>query len=1136
MKIVNTRKFLVSSLLAQISLVGAAYGQTAVSWDAGAGVNTLTSNATNWNANTVPAFGPTVQATMTITGGGSASVDNAMVFGPTTTPTPALQFGGNFTLGAGGGNVTLYGSSSGGQPVLRTNGAAASVTIDAPLRVFATSPSASPLGNLLVINVNNTTASNTALNITGGISLASGSTATSYDLRLGNGNGGATGASARIAGPVTGLATVANANAIWNGKLIFAGNHALSSTNITIGNGVGFGNATTSAQLVLGESSSDVQTWNNITLNNVMNVVAVGNITAGSITLGNATALVTVTGSLTSTGTVSTTAAGGKFVGGAASLGNLTLSSGTITANATIGGAGANQNNLNLIKGNAGTLSLSSAHTYSGSTSVEGGTLNLNTGTTLATSGITVKNGGTLNIASTGITAPVVVNAGGTLTGEGNAGALSFGSGTSTFNFDPTTQSAGFTAASYSANSGALVLLTPTSATTLGTPYLVLTSTGGFGASVPSEFAASARGSLSLGGGNTTISFTPTAAASLVWKGNVNGNWDTVNSQNWTNGGSADRFYANDSVTFNDTASTGTVVVSGSAVSVGSLGFANSSALNYVVTGLGITTTGAVTKSGNGSVTIGNTLTAVGVSVSDGSLALNAASALGSGNIAVSGGTLTLGAANTATGNISVEGGGTLNANVGTNSTTGALGSFATARTVTLNSGALNYGGATFSTDNINLSVSGDSAVGIGNSTATFRVGGTFSGAGNLTVTGPGVFALGRNTADASWGSGYTGNIVVDNGGIVSIRNQQSLGSTAGNTTIKNGGTLMIDPFSQTTLALASEAIAFQGNSTLSNRENGQNGALATTLAGPISTSGNLRINMLGGNSTMNINGEISGAGGVSFGGASTVPGLTAATGGTYNLNGASTYTGATEVNSGTVNLNGSLGNTTVTVNGGTFKLGASSTLGATSTVIVNSGNFDTSALVGGFTVAVGQTIKGSGTYTGAVTVNGTLAPGNSPGVLTFTNDLTLAGNTSIEVLGTVRGDPTVGYDGINLTGSANFLTYGGTLSMLFNAPVTANIYDIFQIAVTVTQSGTFDTVSIGGTAVASSTAAIITGSGWTANLTDTNASTWLLSFDNASGNLTVTAIPEASTSAALAGLGVIGVALYRRRRVSASK
>lgn len=1099
MKTTNTRKILVTSLLAQMSLAGSAYAGT--TWDGGGSGNTSINLADNWDgtgAGVVNALNGTTAATFG-TGGSNATMNVDGFFTAITlnrTATTGFTFDGS-------GNLTVRSSNSGAtQNIVVSSSLGGNVSINSPFRVDTNNADAN---KLLVINNNSTSKT---LTFNGPVSL-SGASSQNFTLRY---QGSATSVT-RFNTNVANLAAIQPAGSAWNGDLIFAGAQT-SGANISMNAGSGFGTPGSSARLILGESLSDVQNWGSISLNNVMKVAIGGNVTAGTLSAGG-----------------NATASTSRIVGYTATNSTLSLTGGSTGTVMTIGGSGANENNLNLVKTSNATLTVSGAHTYAGSTTVNGGTLALSSGTTLGTSGITVNNGGTLNVAATGITAPVIVNAGGTLSGEGNSGALSFGSGTSTFNFDPTT-GGGFTASSYTANSGALVLLTPTSATTLGTPYLVLTSTGGFGASVPSEFAASARGSLSLGGGNTTISFTPTAAASLVWKGNVNGNWDVVNSQNWTNGGSADRFYANDAVTFNDTATTGNVTVTGSAVSVGSIGFANSSQ-NYVLSGLGITSAGALVKSGSGNVTVGNTITAAGVSVSGGNLVLNAAATLGANDITVSGGSLTLGAANTATGNISVSGGGTLNATVGTNATTGSLGSFATARTIALNNGTLNYGGSTVSSDNINLSVAGESGVGVGNAAATLRVGGTFSGAGNLTVSGPGVFALGRNTADASWGSGYSGNIAVNNGAVLSLRNEQSLGSTAGGTTIKDGGTLMFDPFSQSTLTLAGESIAFQGNSTLSNRLNGQS-SLATTVSGPVSTTGNLLINMLTGNSTLNINGDITGAGGVSFGGASTVSGLTAATGGTYNLNGNSTYTGATAINSGTVNLNGSLGNTTITVNGGTFKLGAASSLGATSTVIVNSGSFDTSALVGGFTVAVGQTIKGSGTYTGAVTVNGTLAPGNSPGVLTFADNLTLAGTTSMEINGTTRGTQ---YDGINLTGTAsNTLTYGGTLSLSFGAPVEAGTYDLFALG-SVVQTGDFTSVGATGANVASfGSLSITNGTGWTANLTDTLAQTWSLTFVNSTGDLTIAAIPEPSTYAVLAGFGAIGVAFYRRRRQTVAK
>lgn len=882
-----------------MALLGTGYAQT--TWDAG-GVDTNINTAANWNNDTLPAF--TSASRVTFTSGGAANVNTDVAFGPTSSgPTPAVQFGGNFTLNAGGGTITLYGSNSGGTPVLRSNSGASAVTIDAPIKVFGTAPVAAPLGNLLVINTNNTTASNTALNITGGIGLAAGSTATSYDIRFGNGSGGATGASARIAGTVTGLGAVVNSSSVWNGKLIFAGDQALGTSNISISTGGGFGNPNGNAQVVLGESADDVQTWNNITLNNTMTVAVGGTVSINAIS-GSTTA--------------------GRVVGTGATGAVLKITSGTFnSANIAVGGTTTAEKTLDIVKQNAGTLTVTGAHTYTGSTTVNGGTLALSSGATLATSGIVVNSGGTLSNSAAGITAPIAVNAGGTLSGEGGSGALSFGNGTSTFNFDPASPGA-FTASSYSANSSALVLLTPSAATTLGQPYLVLTSAAGFGVSVPSEFAASARGTLALAGGNTQINFTPTAAASLVWKGNLSGNWDVVATQNWDNSGSPDRFYANDSVLFDDTASTGTVAVSGSPVSVGALGFANS-AQSYALSGLGITTTGALTKSGSGSVTIGNTVAASGVTLSGGSLTLNCASNLGAGAITVGGGTLTLRAANTATGAINVNTGGTLTAGI-----SGALGS-TSSRSIALDGGTLNYDGtATISSDTLNLSVSGDSTVGVGVSTATLRVGGTFSGAGNLAVTGPGILALGKNSADAAWGDGYSGNISVGNGAIVSLRNEQSLGNTAGNTTVLSGGTIMLDPFSQSAVSYG-ENIAFQGSSTLSNRLNGQ-GSLTNTLTGSLATAGTLGVNTLSGAATLNFNGEISGAGGVTFGAASTVSGLSTAAG-TYVLNAANSYAGPTTLLTGTVRLgaNERIANSSALVmGGGTLDLnGFSETLGS---------------------------------------------------------------------------------------------------------------------------------------------------------------------------------------------------------------
>ena len=115
------------------------------------------------------------------------------------------------------------------------------------------------------------------------------------------------------------------------------------------------------------------------------------------------------------------------------------------------------------------------------------------------------------------------------------------------------------------------------------------------------------------------------APGNLVWAGTPVNTWDTT-SMNWKNSGTADKFYTNDNVTFDDTASTGTVVLNTS-VQPSSVIF-NNNVLNYTLSGSGgISGPTGLTKSGSGLLTMTNYNTYSGNTiVSGGTLEFLAAS------------------------------------------------------------------------------------------------------------------------------------------------------------------------------------------------------------------------------------------------------------------------------------------------------------------------------------------------------------------------------------------------------------------------------------------------------------------------------------------------------------------------------
>jgi len=224
---------------------------------------------------------------------------------------------------------------------------------------------------------------------------------------------------------------------------------------------------------------------------------------------------------------------------------------------------------------------------------------------------------------------------------------------------------------------------------------------------------------------------------------------------------------------------------------------------------------------------------------------------------------------------------------------------------------------------------------------------------------------------------------------------------------------------------------------------------------------------------------------------------------GTLLFLGTHTYTGATKIEAGTLNLgtNGSI---------------ASSTL----LEVMGSARLDASSLSGGFVTRTNQTIQGSGTIVGNTTVQGLLRPGNSPGVITFNNNLSLAASSStvLEFLGgsaSVRG---TSYDGVNVGG---LLTMGGSLALDFASTLDQGVYS-FNL---------FDFSSVDGTF------ANIVLSGAYAGALANNSGDWALNQQNESwqfrqsdGVLTVNIVPEASSGSLLI-LGLSLLALKGRRK-----
>ena len=706
-------------------------------------------------------------------------------------------------------------------------------------------------------------------------------------------------------------------------------------------------------------------------------------------------------------------------------------------------------NTLTVVKQGSGTWILSATNTYTGATTVNGGTLvvtgsgslrsavTVNTGAVLAGSGTL---GGTVNVAAGGLLAPGGVTEAGTLSLTNNS-ATSLTLNGNTLFFDVSnvaTDKLDITGTSGRVvvnGTNTIAVSFPSGSAQAGT-YTLMSFYGRTGSGTFVLSPAYPNVALVTNATSVQVVVGPGDASPVLWKGNVSDKWDGTDL-NWTSNGVAGVFSPGDQVVFDDSATS--FSVAGSApVNPGSVLF-NNSLEDYSVSAT-IEGAGVVYKLGSGAVTLtGNNTFTGAITVAGGTFKVGGEGVLGEGNYAtnlvnngeliyasstsqinsgvISGGgnltqcgsgMLTLSGNNTFVGNTIVTSGvlRVLHPN-GLGST--ALGTFVAAGatldfagTIVTPAEAIDLYG-TLSCSSGSNTISGIVSAEQGSTIyaaagATLVINGSVPNIGSnlFTKTGPGLL---RFTADPN----PIGMFVIDEGSV----ELQHGGSTDINFTINPNGTLR-----QFTKDDLGDNYSIQANGILDFRNNDTVGGLSGS--GVVTNSGSSAVAITVCNN--NQSGVFSGV--IRNGAGAATLAVTKTGSGFLTLSGASTFSGGFNFSAGQLNINnGGATSGESAVGIGTFTIGAS--------LIDNTSGADVTLLP-----AVAQSWNSDFTFFGSKSLNlgsGNVTLGANRTVTVSNNTLTVGGAISGGFSLTKNGAGALVLNGANTYSGATTVN-GGSL------------------------------------------------------------------------------------------------------------